>query len=232
MSLDYWFILEACGLTPRYVTAIWNELFSTLNMVFWSTFLGTLLGAPIGIFLATTRKKDVFSLPWLNSVFGLACNIFRSIPFIILCISILPFTRFVVGNPFSTIGAIVPLTISVVPFIARLIEGNIREVDSGLIEAARAYGATSFQIIYKVLIPEALPGIIHSITLSTISLIGYSAMVGAVGGKGLGVLAQNHGFQQYKPGVMWTIVIIFIIMVQLVQMFGDYLSQKVNKRIR
>ncbi len=232
MSLEYWFTLEAYGLSDRYVAAIIKDTWKTLEMVGWSTFLGTLFGAPIGIYLATSQKNDLFALPWANRIFGFICNVFRSIPFIILTFAILPFTRFLVGNPFSVNGASVALAICATPFIARLVEGCIREVDQGLTEAARAYGATPLQIVFKVLIPEALPGIINVITLATISIIGYSAMVGAIGAGGLGNLALSHGFQQYKAGVMWTIVIIFIIIVQIVQWIGDWLSRRVNKRIR
>jgi len=202
----------------------------TLYMVAISTLLGTLFGLPLGTFLATSQRGELLSAPWMNKVLGLVVNATRSVPFIILVVAIIPFTRLVAGTSIGTTAAIVPLTLAAVPFIARLVENAIREVDSGLIEAARAMGATPMQIIRKVLIPEALPGITLGLTLAVVSLIGYSAMVGAVGGEGLGDLGIRYGYQRFMPEVMAIVVVILIVLVQLVQSIGEWIAAKVDKR--
>jgi D-methionine transport system permease protein len=154
----------------------------------------------------------------------------RSTPFIILVVAIIPFTRLVAGTSIGTGAAIVPLTVAATPFIARVVENAIREVDRGLIEAAQAMGATPFQIIRKVLLPEAMPAIAMGLTLSAVSLIGYSAMVGAVGGGGLGDLGIRYGYQRFLPEVMLAVVVVLIVLVQLVQSTGDWIARRVNKR--
>jgi D-methionine transport system permease protein len=202
----------------------------TLYMVAISGAIGTALGLPLGVYLATSQRGELLSAPWINKVLGLIVNAARSVPFIILVVAIIPLTRLIAGTSIGTTAAIVPLTIAAVPFIARLIENAIREVDSGLIEAARAMGATPFQIIRKVLIPEALPGITLGLTLAVVSLIGYSAMVGAVGGEGLGDLGIRYGYQRFMPEVMLAVVIILIVLVQAVQSLGEGLARLVDKR--
>ncbi|ANT62553.1 MULTISPECIES: methionine ABC transporter permease [Roseobacteraceae] len=202
----------------------------TLYMVAISGALGTLFGLPIGVYLAVSQRGELLSSPWVNKVLGLIVNATRSVPFIILVVAIIPFTRLIAGTSIGTSAAIVPLTIAAVPFIARLVENAIREVDSGLIEAARAMGATPLQIIRKVLIPEALPGITLGLTLALVSLIGYSAMVGAVGGEGLGDLGIRYGYQRFMPEVMLAVVVILIVLVQLVQSLGEGLARLVDKR--
>ncbi|WP_353474842.1 ABC transporter permease [Salipiger sp. H15] len=202
----------------------------TLYMVAISGALGTLFGLPIGVYLAVSQRGELLSSPWVNKVLGLVVNAARSVPFIILVVAIIPFTRMIAGTSIGTTAAIVPLTIAAVPFIARLVENAIREVDSGLIEAARAMGATPLQIIRKVLIPEALPGITLGLTLAVVSLIGYSAMVGAVGGEGLGDLGIRYGYQRFMPEVMLAVVVILIVLVQLVQSLGEGLARLVDKR--
>ncbi|MCA0938749.1 ABC transporter permease [Yangia mangrovi] len=202
----------------------------TLYMVAISGALGTLFGLPIGVYLAVSQRGELLSSPWVNKVLGLIVNAARSVPFIILVVAIIPFTRMIAGTSIGTTAAIVPLTIAAVPFIARLVENAIREVDSGLIEAARAMGATPFQIIRKVLVPEALPGITLGLTLAVVSLIGYSAMVGAVGGEGLGDLGIRYGYQRFMPEVMLAVVVILIVLVQLVQSLGEGLARLVDKR--
>ena len=159
-------------------------------------------------------------------------NATRSTPFIILVVAIIPFTRLIAGTSIGTNAAIVPLTIAATPFIARLIEGAIREVDQGLIEAARAFGASPLQIVLKVLIPEALPGIVLGLTLAVVSLLGFSAMVGAVGGGGLGDLGIRYGYQRFMPEMMLAVVVVLIVLVQAVQSIGDRLARHLNKRIR
>ena len=202
----------------------------TLYMVAISAILGTLFGLPLGLFLATSQRGELLSSPWVNKVLGLVVNATRSVPFIILVVAIIPFTRMIAGTSIGTTAAIVPLTIATVPFIARLVENAIREVDSGLIEAARAMGATPLEIIRKVLLPEALPSITLGLTLAIVSLIGYSAMVGAVGGEGLGDLGIRYGYRRFMPDVMAIVVIIIIVFVQLVQSIGDRIASPVDKR--
>jgi D-methionine transport system permease protein len=199
-------------------------------MVAMSTVLGTLIGAPLGIFLATSRRGELLSAPVLNTVLGLVVNAARSTPFIILVVAIIPLTRLIAGTSIGSTAAIVPLTIAAAPFIARLIETAIREVDAGLIEAARAMGATPGQIVRKVLIPEAMPGIILGLTLAVVSLIGYSAMVGAVGGGGLGDLGIRYGYQRFMPEVMLAVVVILILLVQAVQSLGEWIASRFDKR--
>ncbi|RWR52934.1 ABC transporter permease [Sinirhodobacter ferrireducens] len=208
------------------ISATWQ----TLYMVFLSTLIGALIGLPIGVFLACSRRGELLSAPAVNKVLGIVVNATRSIPFIILVVAIIPFTRLIAGTSIGTTAAIVPLTIAAVPFIARLIENAIREVDAGLIEAARSMGATPLQIIRKVLIPEALPGITLGLTLAVVSLIGYSAMVGAVGGEGLGDLGIRYGYQRFMPDVMAVVVVILIVLVQLVQTIGEWIARRVDKR--
>ncbi|OLS51942.1 methionine ABC transporter permease [Rhodovulum sulfidophilum] len=202
----------------------------TLYMVSAAAVLGTLFGLPLGLFLATSQRGELLSAPLVNKVLGLFVNAARSVPFIILVVAIIPFTRALVGTSIGTDAAIVPLTIAATPFIARLVENAIREVDAGLIEAARAMGATPLQIIRKVLLREALPGIVLGLTLAVVSLIGYSAMVGAVGGEGLGDLGIRYGYQRFMPDVMLAVVVILIVMVQLVQSFGEWIAARVDRR--
>jgi D-methionine transport system permease protein len=204
----------------------------TLYMVGVAALIATLLGLPLGVFLATSGKNELFAAPWVNRVLGVVVNATRSTPFIILVVAIIPFTRLIAGTSIGTNAAIVPLTIAATPFIARLIEGAIREVDQGLVEAARAFGATPLQIVLKVLIPEALPGIVLGLTLAIVSLLGFSAMVGAVGGGGLGDLGIRYGYQRFMPEMMLAVVIVLIVLVQAVQSIGDRLARHLNKRIR
>ncbi|SET29302.1 methionine ABC transporter permease [Paracoccus homiensis] len=216
----------SANLISLLIEATWQ----TIYMVAASTVLGTILGLPLGVFLATSQRGELLSAPMVNRVLGLIVNAARSVPFIILVVAIIPFTRALVGTSIGTDAAIVPLTIAATPFIARLVENSIREVDAGLIEAARAMGATPMQIIRKVLLREALPGITLGLTLAVVSLIGYSAMVGAVGGEGLGDLGIRYGYQRFMPDVMLTVVVILIVMVQLVQSVGEWIAARVDKR--
>ena len=217
-------------MSANLIALLYDATLQTLYMVAVSAVLGTVLGLPLGVFLATSQRGELLSAPWLNKVLGLIVNAARSVPFIILVVAIIPFTRMIAGTSIGTTAAIVPLTIAAVPFIARLVENAIREVDAGLIEAARAMGATPYQIIRKVLVPEALPGITLGLTLAVVSLIGYSAMVGAVGGEGLGDLGIRYGYQRFMPEVMLAVVVILIVMVQLVQSIGEWIAARVDKR--
>lgn len=219
MSPDvFWLILKATG--------------QTLHMVGVAALVGSLIGVPLGVFLATSGRGELFAAPVSNRLLGLVVNATRSTPFIILVVAIIPFTRLIAGTSIGTSAAIVPLTVATVPFVARLVEAAVREVDPGLVEAARAMGATPLQIVRKVLIAEALPGLTLALTLTLVSLIGYSAMVGAVGGGGLGDLGIRYGYQRFMPDVMLAVVAVLIVLVQLVQSAGDRLARHFDKRGR
>ncbi|WP_211462858.1 methionine ABC transporter permease [Collimonas silvisoli] len=202
----------------------------TLMMVGISGILGALLGVPLGIALHLTGREGVLPQPAFNRIAGLIVNAVRSTPFIILLVAVIPFTRFFVGTSIGTAAAIVPLTIASAPFIARLVETALREVDRGLIEAAQAMGATTWQIVYKVLVPEAFAGIVAGLTITFVSLVGYSAMAGAIGGGGLGDLGIRYGYQRFLPEVMLLVVVILIVFVQLVQTLGDILVRRLSHR--
>lgn len=214
-----------------------NEMIELLIKSFWetgymvvaSTVLASLIGIPLGIILTVTRNGHILPNAVINSVLGVIVNATRSTPFIILMVAIIPLTRMLVGSSIGTTAAIVPLTISAAPFIARVIESSLLEIDHGVIEAAQSMGASPKQIIYKVLLPESLHSIVLGITLAVIALIGYSAMAGVLGGGGLGDLAIRYGYQRFQPDVMIVTVVILILMVQLIQFIGDTLSKKLNK---
>ncbi|MBP2297394.1 methionine ABC transporter permease [Azospirillum picis] len=217
-------------LSPQIIDLLIKGLVDTLHMVAVSGVIGTLIGLPIGVLLAVTGRGELLQSFAFNKVMGAVVNMTRSTPFIILVVAIIPFTRLVAGTSIGTTAAIVPLTVAAAPFIARVVENAVREVDRGLVEAAQAMGATPFQIIRKVLLPEALPGIVSGLTLSAVSLIGYSAMVGAVGGGGLGDLGIRYGYQRFLPEVMLAVVVVLIVLVQIVQSTGDLIARRVNKR--
>ncbi len=217
-------------LSPEIYALLAKALLNTLHMVAVSGILGTLIGLPVGVMLAVTGRGELLQNLAFNRIVGAVVNMTRSTPFIILVVAIIPFTRLVAGTSIGTTAAIVPLTVAAAPFIARIVEGAIREVDRGLIEAAQAMGATPFQIIRKVLLPEAMPAITLGLTLSVVSLIGYSAMVGAVGGGGLGDLGIRYGYQRFLPEVMLAVVLVLIVLVQIVQSTGDWIARRVNKR--
>ena len=209
----------------------WSTL-DTLIMVGLSGLLGTVFGLPLGVFLATSRANELFPSPAANRILGLIVNATRSTPFIILVVAIVPLTRLIVGTSIGTRAAVVPLTIAAIPFIGRVVEAAIREVDQGLVEAARAFGASPLQIVRKVLLPEALPALTLALTLTLVSLLGYSAMVGAVGGGGLGDLGIRYGYQRFMPEVMAAVVIVLIVLVQGVQSFGETIARRLDKRSR
>jgi D-methionine transport system permease protein len=200
----------------------------TLYMIFLSGFWGTVIGLPIGILLYTTRKGQILDCYITNSAISFITNIFRSIPFIILIVWIIPFTTLLMGTFIGKQAAVVPLSIGVSPLIARMIENALLDVPKGLIEAARSMGATPFQIIYKVLLPESLPVIVNSMTITLITLTGYIAMAGAVGAGGLGQLAIQYGYNGYKPAIMNTVLIILIIIVFIIQFIGNRIVKRVT----
>ena len=202
----------------------------TLMMVGISGILGAVIGVPLGIALHLTDRNGILPNTIFNRIAGLLVNAVRSTPFIILLVAVIPLTRFFVGTSIGTSAAIVPLTIASAPFIARLVETALREVDHGLVEAAQALGATTWQIIYKVLVPDAFAGIVAGLTITFVSLVGYSAMAGAIGGGGLGDLGIRYGYQRFLPEVMLAVVLILIVFVQLVQTLGDILVRRLSHR--
>ncbi|BBG59854.1 methionine ABC transporter permease MetI [Providencia rustigianii] len=202
----------------------------TIIMTFVSAILGFILGIPTGVLLYVTRRGQVMENTALYSVISAVVNVFRSIPFIILLVWISPFTKFIVGSAIGIEGAIVPLTVGAIPFIARMVENALLEVPSGLIEASRAMGATPLQIISKVLLPESLPGLINAATITLIMLVGYSAMGGAVGSGGLGQIAMQYGYYTYNPVVMNTVLVLLIVLVFVIQFTGEYLMKKVSHK--
>jgi D-methionine transport system permease protein len=217
-------------MSSEMISLFLDSFYETLLMVGISGLIGAVFGVPMGIVLYLTDGKGILPNPVFNHTMGLIVNAIRSTPFIILLVAVIPFTRIVVGTSIGTFAAIVPLTIAAAPFVARLVETALREVDRGLVEAAQAMGATTWQIIYKVLIPEAFAGIVAGLTITFVSLVGYSAMAGAVGGGGLGDLGIRYGYQRFLPEVMLAVVLILIVFVQLVQSFGDYLVKRISHR--
>jgi len=218
--------------SQRLIELLLDALVETLAMVGVSGLLATVLGVPLGILLLVTRPGHILARPVFNRVAGAVVNATRSTPFIILMVSIIPLTRLVVGTSIGTAAATVPLVIAATPFVARLVEASLREVDPGLIEAAQAMGATPYQIIRKVLVPEALPGIAAGLTITVVSLIGYSAMAGAVGGGGLGDLGIRYGYQRFQGEVMLAVVVVLIVLVQAVQSLGDAAARRLDRRHR
>jgi len=202
----------------------------TVVMTFVSGFFGFSIGLPLGIILFLTRKGQVLEHRSLNAVVSVFVNIFRSIPFIILIVWMIPFTRSLVGTSIGVSAALVPLSIGAAPFIARLVENSLLEVPSGLLEAARAMGATPLQIVYKVLLPEALPSLVNSASITLITLVGYSAMGGAVGAGGLGQIGYQYGYIGYDAVIMNTVLALLVLLVFLIQFFGDRLSKRVDHR--
>lgn len=207
-----------------------KALGETVYMVAVSMIIATIIGVPVGVLLHVTTKGQILESPILNKVLSSVINAVRSIPFIILLVAIIPFTRLIVGSSIGTTAAMVPLVIASIPFIGRQVETSLREVPEGIVEAAQSMGATPVQIISRVLLPEAMPNIVAQLTTVVIALVGESAMAGAVGGGGLGDLAIRYGYQRFRPEIMLATVVILIIMVQLVQFAGNKLAAKLNKK--
>jgi D-methionine transport system permease protein len=206
------------------------SLIETVYMVFFSTVFSLILGFPLGILMVVTEKGNIWPKPKLNQILNSVINVLRSFPFLILMIVIYPLSTLIVGKSIGTTATIVPLSVAAAPFVARIIETSIKEVDKGVIELSLSMGATIPQIITKVLIPEAMPSIVLGITLTIINIIGYSAMAGAIGGGGLGDLAIRYGYYRFDTEVLIVSVIVIIIMVQSIQYFGNTLSAKINKK--
>lgn len=217
-------------MSPVITNLLFKSLAETLYMLSVSAIIAAIIGIPLGILLVVTEKNGILVCPVLNKPLAFAINMVRSIPFIILMVAIIPFTRMVAGTSIGTTAAIIPLTIAAIPYTARMVETSIREIPFGLIEAAESMGASPYQIIKKVLIPEALPSIIENMTVVIVSLIGSSAMAGTIGGGGLGDLAIRYGYQRFQADVMIATIIVLIIIVQLIQFIGSTWSRKTDKR--
>ncbi|HHV63918.1 MAG TPA: ABC transporter permease [Peptococcaceae bacterium] len=207
-----------------------KALNETIYMVIFSTFLAYVLGIPMGVFLVITSAGHILPNPWVERTLGTVINIFRSIPFIILMVALIPFTTMIVGTSIGTTAAIVPLVVSAAPFVARLVESSLREVSPGVIEAALSMGASPWQIIYKVLLPEAKSSLILGVAITTINIIAYTAMAGAVGGGGLGDVAIQYGYNRYRTDMMIITVLILVVIVQVIQWLGTTLAQKFSHR--
>ena len=202
----------------------------TLQMVFFSTLFAVIIGFPLGILLFITSSTGIMPKPLFNMVLSRIIDVLRSFPFVILMIVLLPFTRFVLGTAIGTSATIMPLSLAAAPFVARVIEPALIEIDPGVITAARAMGSTNWQIIRKVLVPEVLPSVVSGITLTIINLISYSAMAGTLGGGGLGDLAIRYGYQRFRTDIMLASVVVIILLVALIQFAGTKLSERILKK--
>ncbi|WP_320122606.1 methionine ABC transporter permease [uncultured Sphaerochaeta sp.] len=212
---------------------VFGATMETLSMVFFSTLFSLILGLPLGILLSATSPEDqggIIPHPVLNNVLGRIVNVLRSFPFIILMILLFPLSRLLIGTSIGTTATIVPLSIAAAPFVARVIETALKEVDPGVVQAARAMGSTNMQIVRKVLIPEALPSLVSGVTLTIINLIGYSAMAGAIGGGGLGDLAIRYGYQRFRGDIMVVAVVVILVLVEVIQVIGNKISAKLLAR--
>lgn len=210
---------------------LWSGIKETFYMVVVSTLLSYLLGIPTGVVLYVTDKNGILPNRWINMVTGLLVNVIRSIPFLILLVALLPFTRWLVGTTIGSTATIVPLVVAAAPFVARMVESSLKEVDTGVVEAAKAMGSSPFQIIYKVLLPESRPSLVVGAAIAFATILGYSAMAGFVGGGGLGAIAVNYGYYRYQTDVMLVTVLILVVIVQIFQEAGMYLAGRLDKRI-
>ncbi len=211
---------------------LWTALGETLYMAIPSTLIAYLIGLPLGVLLVITRKGGVKPLPTLNAVVGALVNFLRSIPFLILLAMLFPVTRAVMGKAVGTKAIIFPLTVSAFPYVARMVEGSFNEVDNGILEAAQSMGSTTFQIIRKVLIPEAMPSLVNGFAICMTTILSYTAMASAAGGGGLGALAITRGLNQGKYDLMYAASILLVILVQVITVLGTFLTRKLDHRIR
>ena len=218
-------------LTPTVQKAMLTATWETVEMVLISGVVTVVIGLLLGILLHVTGKGGLMPVRWLNAILsGIIVNITRSIPFAILMVALIPLAVIIVGTSLGPIAASVSLTIGTVPFFARLVETALRDVSSGKVDAALVMGSTKMQVIRKVMVPEAMPGIVAAITTTVVTLIGYSAMAGLVGGGGLGRMAYTYGYTRYSPEIMLMTIVIIVIMVQIVQIIGDLIARKVDHR--
>lgn len=206
---------------------IWETIYMTLL----STVFAYIIGLPIGLILSVTGKNGIRPIAWLNRILGIIVNVFRSIPFIILMVAMLPVAKFIVGSSLGNKAMIVTLVIAAAPYVARMVESSIAEVGGGVIEAAKAMGTPTFKIVTKVLIPEAKPSLITGAIISMVTILGYSAMAGTIGGGGLGQIAITYGYQKYQNNIIWICVALTIIIVQIIQELGAVIARKSDRRI-
>ena len=217
---------------------LWNAgliqkgIWETIYMTAISTAISYVIGLPLGVILTVTDKGGIHPIPWFNRVLGILVNFFRSIPFIILMVAMLPVAKFVVGTSLGNKAMIVMLIIAAAPYIARMVESSVKEVDAGVIEAAQAMGATNFQIIRKVLLPEAKPSLILGAVISMVTILGYSAMASTIGGTGLGQIAISYGHQRFNPDITWICVFLTVLIVQIIQEVGTAIAHRTDKRAK
>ncbi|WP_084958541.1 methionine ABC transporter permease [Thermoactinospora rubra] len=209
---------------------LWQATGETVHMVAWSTLFTVVFGLPLGVALVAFDKGGLRPAPVLQNALAAIVNVGRSLPFLVLMIALIPFTRLVVGVSIGTTAMIVPLTVGAVPFFARLVEAALREVGRDVVQAAQAMGAGRLTIVGKVLLPEALPGLVAGLTVTVVALIGYSAMAGVIGGGGLGDLAKRYGYERFETGVMLATVVVLIVIVQLIQSLGDFAARRLSHK--
>ena len=225
MLSETFYKLWAAGILQR---GVWETIYMTVL----STAIAYLFGLPLGVILSVTDANGIRPTRWLNRILGLIVNFFRSIPFIILMVAMLPVANFVVGTSLGNKAMIVMLVIAATPYVARMVESSVKEVSAGVIEAAQSMGATNFQIITKVLLPEAKPALIMGAVISMVTILGYSAMSSTIGGTGLGQIAISYGHQRFNPDIKWICVILTVLIVQLIQIVGTAIERKTDKRIK
>ena len=211
------------------IDAIRNGVWETLQMTFFASLYSYLIGLPLGVILYATSKGRILSNRVVNAIVGTLVNIMRSLPFLILLVLLIPFTRFVTGSSIGTEAAIVPLTVGAIPIVARMVESSLSEVPSGIIEAATAMGASPLYVIVHFVIPEAIPSLLYGAAINVATVLGYSAMAGVIGGGGLGAIALQYGYYRYQKDVLWTTVILLVIMVMVIQEIGIILAKKKRK---
>jgi D-methionine transport system permease protein len=217
-------------MNSQLIELLGTSLLETLLMVGVAGAIAVAAGIPLGVILVVTERGALLQNPGLNRVLALVINATRSVPFIILMVAIIPFTRFIAQTSIGTTAAMVPLSVAAIPFMARIAENALREIDPGLITAARAMGASPLQIIVKVLLPESLPGLVAGVIVTLVSLVGYSAMAGAIGGGGLGDMGIRYGYQRFLPEVMLAVVVVLVLLVQAMQSLGDWLVRRISHR--
>ncbi len=207
-------------------------IWETVYMTVLSSVIAYCIGLPLGVVLVVTDKEGIHPIPWLNRLLGVLVNFFRSIPFIILMVAMLPVAKAVVGTSLGNKAMIVMLVIAAAPYIARMVESSLKEVDAGVIEAAQSMGTNNLQIVTKVLLPEAKPSLILGAVISMVTILGYSAMAATIGGTGLGQIAISYGHQRFNPDITWICVFLTVIIVQIIQELGTYIAHKTDKRIK
>ncbi|MCI5585980.1 MAG: ABC transporter permease [Lachnospiraceae bacterium] len=219
-------------MSKELVQLVINGIGETLYMTLTSTAIAYVLGIPLGVLVYITDKNGICKNRIINVIAGVVINIIRSVPFLILLVAIIPFTRLVVGTSIGSTATIVPLVVAATPFVARMVESSLREVNEGVVEAAKAMGASRLQIILKVLLPEAKPSLLVGATIAVATILGYSAMAGFVGGGGLGAIAINYGYYRYQGDIMFITVILLVVIVQLFQEVGVRLVNRIDKRLK